>query len=666
MSLLKWLRSSPVLTAAASLLENHGDIVNDSVITPLQIASSSMKRKKPSTQGNIKSSISKKTTRVTKSSTSSYQATSGKGTRGFWSLSKAEQSKRLWLPTRIRLPALRPKSSSGSSIQLVADSSFRAAITNARNKNSVRTSWQSSTYSIAGLPVKRESRVKKRKDLPPAVNRCRHYPLALTQRQHALMKRMFMDCRKTYNIALQYVLKMGWHRKEYLLNDFNKFEMRTLLQKMFVSDEGIFKHRTWHRLLRTPKVPRQQAVYSLVDVLDAQQTKLEKRLELAKKYPDALYFQRKLKFNPKFKSKRGWVSDSIYIEKTSFQLLCERSFSLYKDVDIRQSKVVSRTGFYKKREEANKRKKEEDLKKRETEKSKKDEEKKQNGGKSKQKTAEERAADKKRVEDKKREDKEQKENKYVFRQIKIQKGVLPNDVFARDPRICFQHGRFTLMESRTIEVDGRQQVRCMDKERMCALDPGVRKFLTGYSPEGSGFIIGCNTTKVLDKCIQRIDRTKKKYTDAIVRAKTLKTKKAKRLLWGYRAIYHDAETKAKHVVRDLHYKASHFLCQSFDTILYPNFNAHDIAQGPLNKMVKRRLNMLSFYQFSERLKQTATFYPSVVIKRGSEAYTSKQCGGCGVLNDKLGGSEVFKCKECGLTADRDMHAARNILLRHLS
>ena len=470
-----------------------------------------------------------------------------------------------------------------------------------------------------------------------------------------------MDCRKTYNIALQYVLKMGWHREEYLLNDFNKFEVRTLLQSMFVSDEGICKHKTWHRLLRTPKVPRQQAVYSLVDVLDAQQTKFEKHRDLAKKYPDARSFKRKLKFNPKFKSKRGWVSDSIYIEKKSFQLLSERSFSLYKDLDIRQSIVVSRTEFYKKNEEAKARKKEE-------EKKMKEDEKKKNVGKLKIKTDEDRIDNRKMTEDKKRKEKEQKENRYVFRVIKIQKGALSNDVFARDPRICFRHGRFTLMESRTIEVEDkeRQHVRCMDKERMCALDPGVRKFLTGYSPEGSGFIIGCNTSTVLDKCIQRIDRTKKKYTDAIARTKTLKTKKANRLLWGYRKMYHKAETKAKNVVRDIHYKASHFLCQSFDTILYPNFNAHAIVQGPLKKIVKRRLNMLSFYQFSERLKQTATFYPGVIIKRGSEAYTSKQCGGCGILNDSLGANEVFKCNICGLKADRDMHAARNILLRHLA
>ena len=53
------------------------------------------------------------------------------------------------------------------------------------------------------------------------------------------------------------------------------------------------------------------------------------------------------------------------------------------------------------------------------------------------------------------------------------------------------------------------------------------------------------------------------------------------------------------------------------------------------------------------------------IHTGSEAYTCKQCGNCGVLNDKLGSSETFVCPRCKFSADRDIHAARNILLRHL-
>jgi len=41
-------------------------------------------------------------------------------------------------------------------------------------------------------------------------------------------------------------------------------------------------------------------------------------------------------------------------------------------------------------------------------------------------------------------------------------------------------------------------------------------------------------------------------------------------------------------------------------------------------------------QFGRRLVETATLYKNRTILRGSEAYTSKQCGACGTINDRLG------------------------------
>ncbi len=62
----------------------------------------------------------------------------------------------------------------------------------------------------------------------------------------------------------------------------------------------------------------------------------------------------------------------------------------------------------------------------------------------------------------------------------------------------------------------------------------------------------------------------------------------------------------------------------------------------------------------------AEMFPWVNVVVVDEAYTSKTCGSCGELNNKLGGNKVFKCNHCGLIADRDLHAARNILLRYLT
>ena len=211
-----------------------------------------------------------------------------------------------------------------------------------------------------------------------------------------------------------------------------------------------------------------------------------------------------------------------------------------------------------------------------------------------------------------------------------------------------------------------------NRDKECAIDPGIRKFLTVYSPQGRVDILGTNTNSTLDKLLRRNDRAQQRlgrHSDYYSAKKDLgRTRRIKKRLRHRMARlkrrYRDAELRATNTIKDLHYKAAHFLCQNYETILYPHFNAHSIATGTLNRKVKRRLNMLSFFKFSTRLKHTCTFY-ATTLQRGSEAYTSKQCGGCGVLNDKLGGSETFKCKGCGLHADRDVHAARNIFLRHL-
>jgi putative transposase len=94
-------------------------------------------------------------------------------------------------------------------------------------------------------------------------------------------------------------------------------------------------------------------------------------------------------------------------------------------------------------------------------------------------------------------------------------------------------------------------------------------------------------------------------------------------------------------------------------------------------MVKRRNRKLksktirqmccwSHFAFREALKSKAALFPWCAIVEVNEAYTSKTCEECGTLNHKLGGSKVFSCGQCGHIADRDLHAAKNILLRYLT
>jgi len=445
-----------------------------------------------------------------------------------------------------------------------------------------------------------------------------------------------------------YILRNGLHKPNAIEN-FSKLE--SLLVKKFVAVESVSKHKHQYVMLRTPKVIRHQAVKSVISNLKTFNTNLEKHLDGRKKYPNARAFKKELKFNPKFKSKKNWVSDSIGIEKGSFKRLTPTTFSLFKTTDpINNFKAVSiahhtprKLHVYKKQAECFL-------------------------GDQQHRIV---------------------EKNYVFKTVKIkckpanpsknrktQRLVLEPVMFEHDFKIHVKLGKVFLLPNVTKTLEGNIRSREKETESVGAVDPGIRKFLTIYSPEGRVDVIGTNTNKKLDKSIKRIDRTRKdlkdfkhKFNRSFV-LESLSGRKMKKILrtklWRRKKKYHAAELKAVNIVKDLHYKSAHHLCKNYDTVLYPNFNANAIAgSSTLNKQVKRRLNMLSFFKFKTRLQQTATWYPTVLVKHGTEAYTSKQCGHCGYLNDNLKGKETFQCGNCFEKGDRDVHAARNILLRFI-
>ena len=74
------------------------------------------------------------------------------------------------------------------------------------------------------------------------------------------------------------------------------------------------------------------------------------------------------------------------------------------------------------------------------------------------------------------------------------------------------------------------------------------------------------------------------------------------------------------------------------------------------------------YRFRQLLLAKAELFPWCTLLVCDEAYTSKTCGECGELHAKLGAAKTFRCPHpgCGYKADRDVSAARNILLRYLT
>ena len=192
-------------------------------------------------------------------------------------------------------------------------------------------------------------------------------------------------------------------------------------------------------------------------------------------------------------------------------------------------------------------------------------------------------------------------------------------------------------EDRRIE---RQATYTSSEDRVIALDPGVRKFLVGYDPEGKCYIIGKGANRRLVTLLKTIDhqvsKGKKTY-----------------LLWK----------KIKNMISELHWKTASFLAKNYDTILLPDFRVGQMVRKgkSLSRSTRRLMNMFSFYKFKTKLQYKCDTYGKKLLIV-NESYTSCTCGVCGEITRNS--DEIYKCNHCGLVIDRDVIASRNILIKN--
>jgi transposase len=451
------------------------------------------------------------------------------------------------------------------------------------------------------------------------VMRCQLLQFQPNPEQAHCMMIWFKDARRTYNQIMAYILEQKYHR-----NVPNLKQLESTLRDRFVTAKEVIKRPKDCVMLRTPKVIRQQAMKAVITVLKAHETRVEKNNALRLKFPDAIKFKAKIKFNPGFKRKGNWNRDSISLELKSLRVESDGLFSLYRNLspalgEKQQSNV-------------------------------------QEGCQRVFRSA-------------------PRFSKYPTRNIKL-KSTVELASLDKDFKIHRRNGKWFLILPRTVQIEPNSVDD--DQDDVCAIDPGVRKPFVTYSPQGRVEIIGANVKKVANRSFRRLDRLKSKVRIMASRLESIKLapqlrgmkrssrKKARGALLKWRARYRKAELKQRNIAKNFHYNVAHHLLRRYRTIILPNTSIHKCRKGRrLHPKTKRTAMFLSLGQFRRRLIETASYYVGATIIQGSEAYTSKQCGQCGTLNDNLGSSETFTCPHCNARGDRDVHAARNILLRFL-
>lgn len=192
-------------------------------------------------------------------------------------------------------------------------------------------------------------------------------------------------------------------------------------------------------------------------------------------------------------------------------------------------------------------------------------------------------------------------------------------------------------------------------DKVVALDPGIRTFLSGYSNE-TAFKLGEGDFKR----IARLCLTKDKLLSE--RAKADCPKPRRRALT--KAISR-VQRKIKNLVAELHFKCANFLTTNYDVILLPSFETSKMVARKAGRKIGRKtvraMLTFSFYEFKQRLKHVALQKHKRVVEV-NEAFTSKTASWTGeVVN--IGSAKVITSN--GLTVDRDLNGARGIYLRAL-
>lgn len=198
------------------------------------------------------------------------------------------------------------------------------------------------------------------------------------------------------------------------------------------------------------------------------------------------------------------------------------------------------------------------------------------------------------------------------------------------------------------------------ENEVIALDPGVRTFMTGYDPSGKILEIGAKDMTRIYRLCDTMDDLQSRFQKP-----TTKARKRYRLKRAWKRL----QMRVRHLIDEVHKKTTLALVKSYKAVLLPKFETSQMVKKAKRKIrSKTARGMLTWahYRFQQRLIDKTREYRQCTVVIVDESYTSKTCGACGHIHQKLGGNKVFKCPSCGVKLDRDVNGARNILLKFLT
>ncbi len=199
---------------------------------------------------------------------------------------------------------------------------------------------------------------------------------------------------------------------------------------------------------------------------------------------------------------------------------------------------------------------------------------------------------------------------------------------------------------------------------ICALDPGLRKFMTGIDINANKFKIGDGIMQILSKLKIKISNLQSSLHKLNNKRKNLNSKKLYNKWNKCKQMLITSHEKFKFKIKELHYQTCNYLCKKYDVIILPNFGVKEMI-AKSSKWLRKSILQLSFCEFKERLKNKCKEYNKTFILT-EEPYSSKTCSLCENYNFNISKEEQITCNFCKKKYNRDENGALNILKNTLN
>lgn len=209
----------------------------------------------------------------------------------------------------------------------------------------------------------------------------------------------------------------------------------------------------------------------------------------------------------------------------------------------------------------------------------------------------------------------------------------------------------------SVEIDAKEFERThkqkIHNKGILGIDVGLKSFVS----LSNGLSI--QAPKPLNKLTRKLKRVSRQLSKKQhPKTKSDRTKKSNNYLKQSLKL-NKLHTKIANIRNDFLHKLTSVLSRHYKCFGVEKLNVSGMLK---NHRIAKAVSDVSFYEFKRQLLYKSSLYGNRVVEADTFYPSSKICSQCGSIKQDLKLSErIYKCKDCGVSLDRDYNASLNLL-----